>query len=53
MAKVNEDLIKERKKCTFDIKELIHIIDGGEEFTQERKHVGKYKVFISIKVSLV
>ncbi|XP_072946858.1 acyl-coenzyme A oxidase 1-like [Epargyreus clarus] len=39
MAKVNDDLVKERNKCTFDIKELIHVIDGGEEYTRERKNV--------------
>lgn len=40
--KVNEDLVRERKKCTFDISELTHLIDGGEQNTLERKEIGKY-----------
>lgn len=38
---VNEDLIRERRKCTFDIQELTHIIDGGAKKTSERKEIGK------------
>uniref|UniRef100_A0A2A4IZ22 Acyl-coenzyme A oxidase N-terminal domain-containing protein n=1 Tax=Heliothis virescens TaxID=7102 RepID=A0A2A4IZ22_HELVI len=37
--KICEDLVKERKKCTFDVQELIHLIDGGEKGTRERKEV--------------
>ncbi|XP_026759159.1 probable peroxisomal acyl-coenzyme A oxidase 1 [Galleria mellonella] len=36
-TKVNVDLVRERAKCTFDLKELIHFVDGGEEITSERK----------------
>lgn len=37
--KINEDLVKERQKCTFDIQELIHLIDNGEKNTRERKKI--------------
>ena len=37
---VNEDLIKERQKCTFDTLELTHLIDGGQVKTAERKERG-------------
>lgn len=40
--KVNEDLVRERAKCTFDIKELTCIVDGGHENTLKRKEVGEY-----------
>lgn len=39
--KVCGDLIKERKKCTFDVQELIHLIDGGSTVTKERQELGK------------
>ncbi|CAG9117958.1 unnamed protein product [Plutella xylostella] len=35
--KVNADLQRERDQCTFNTQELTHLIDGGEEKTQERK----------------
>ncbi|XP_049873387.1 probable peroxisomal acyl-coenzyme A oxidase 1 isoform X2 [Pectinophora gossypiella] len=38
-TKVNEDLVRERSKCTFNIQELIYLIDGGEKKTLERKEV--------------
>ncbi|XP_022821682.1 probable peroxisomal acyl-coenzyme A oxidase 1 [Spodoptera litura] len=37
--KVCEDLIKERKKCTFDVTELTNLIDGGAQGTEERHYV--------------
>ncbi|CAB3239672.1 unnamed protein product [Arctia plantaginis] len=37
MNKVNEDLLRERSKCTFNIEELTHFLDGGIEVTLERK----------------
>lgn len=40
----NEDLQKERDKCTFDITELTHFLDGGPEKTKERKEIGKLEV---------
>lgn len=49
LVKVNEDLIRERKKCTFDVQELIYLIDGGEKYTQERKEIGMfYSVYYNI-----
>ncbi|XP_026758707.1 probable peroxisomal acyl-coenzyme A oxidase 1 [Galleria mellonella] len=36
---VNPDLVKERQKCTFNIQELVHLIDGGEQATRDRKEV--------------
>lgn len=40
--KVNLDLIKERKKCTFNTVELTYLLDGGEEKTNERKSREKF-----------
>nr|XP_049692605.1 probable peroxisomal acyl-coenzyme A oxidase 1 [Helicoverpa armigera]XP_049692606.1 probable peroxisomal acyl-coenzyme A oxidase 1 [Helicoverpa armigera]XP_049692608.1 probable peroxisomal acyl-coenzyme A oxidase 1 [Helicoverpa armigera]XP_049692609.1 probable peroxisomal acyl-coenzyme A oxidase 1 [Helicoverpa armigera] len=37
--KVCGDLVKERKKCSFDVQELVHLIDGGERGTKERREV--------------
>ncbi|CAH0405622.1 unnamed protein product [Chilo suppressalis] len=34
---VNVDLQRERDKCTFNITELTHLIDGGPQNTEERK----------------
>ncbi|KAL4713910.1 hypothetical protein ACJJTC_015564 [Scirpophaga incertulas] len=34
---VNQDLIKERGRCTFNVKELTHVLDGGEHITTKRK----------------
>jgi acyl-CoA oxidase len=41
-AKVNEDLLRERAKCTFDTTELTNFIDGGKQGTAERRELGKY-----------
>lgn len=41
---VNEDLVKERQKCTFNTLELTHLLDGGEAKTLERKERGKPKL---------
>lgn len=41
MSKVNEDLIKERAKCTFNVAELTYFLDGGRDKTMERKERGK------------
>lgn len=38
---VNEDLIRERQKCTFNNLELTHLLDGGEVKTIERRERGK------------
>ncbi|XP_028156317.1 probable peroxisomal acyl-coenzyme A oxidase 1 [Ostrinia furnacalis] len=38
-VEINENLVKERSKCTFNVKELTHIFDGGEKLTQERKRL--------------
>ncbi|XP_047019172.1 probable peroxisomal acyl-coenzyme A oxidase 1 [Helicoverpa zea] len=37
MDKVNEDLVKERAKCTFNVEELTFFLDGGKDKTLERK----------------
>lgn len=39
-TKVNPDLERERKKCTFNTQELTHLLDGGPEKTAERKERG-------------
>lgn len=35
----NEDLIRERRKCNFNIEELTNIVDGGEERTTRRREI--------------
>ncbi|XP_075992747.1 acyl-coenzyme A oxidase 1-like [Anticarsia gemmatalis] len=37
MSGINEDLLKERSKCTFNVEELTHFLDGGKENTLKRK----------------
>lgn len=37
---MNPDLQKERRKCSFDPKELTYLLDGGQEKTAERKQRG-------------
>lgn len=41
-VKNNEDLERERKKCSFNPLELTHLIDGGPEKTKERKEREHY-----------
>ena len=41
MTHINEDLVNERRKCSFNIQELIYVIDRGEENTNKRKLIGK------------
>ncbi|XP_075992761.1 acyl-coenzyme A oxidase 1-like [Anticarsia gemmatalis] len=36
-AKINEDLLKERKKCVFDVQELTYYLDGGVQATENRR----------------
>jgi hypothetical protein len=40
--KYNEDLERERRKCSFDPLELTHLLDGSPEKTRERKERGKW-----------
>jgi hypothetical protein len=40
--KCNEDLERERKKCSFDPLELTHLLDGSLVKTRERKERGKW-----------
>ncbi len=46
--KVNPDLAMERAKCNFNIMEVTHILDGGEENTLRRKQIGKSIFFYNI-----
>lgn len=39
-GKINPDLIKERKLCTFNTLELTHLLDGGNQKTADRKWRG-------------
>uniref|UniRef100_T1IU94 Acyl-coenzyme A oxidase n=1 Tax=Strigamia maritima TaxID=126957 RepID=T1IU94_STRMM len=39
MGSVNPELIAEREKATFSVKELTTILDGGEENTEERHRI--------------
>lgn len=43
--KCNEDIERERKKCSFDPLELTYLLDGGHEKTRERKERGKWDTF--------
>lgn len=43
-GKVNPDLLKERKKCTFNTLELTHLLDGDSEKTSERRARGMFKL---------
>lgn len=36
----NDDITRERKKCTFNTTELTHCLDGSPEKTKERKELG-------------
>ncbi|XP_026758799.1 probable peroxisomal acyl-coenzyme A oxidase 1 [Galleria mellonella] len=36
---INVDLVKERAKCNFNIREVTHILDGGEKNTIQRKKI--------------
>lgn len=38
---MNEDLKRERQRCSFDPKELTYLLDGGEEKTEERRQRGE------------
>ncbi|KAK8735636.1 hypothetical protein OTU49_005239 [Cherax quadricarinatus] len=35
----NEDLIRERRKCNFNIEELTNIVDGGKARTARRREI--------------
>lgn len=43
MAKqtINEDLLKERSTCTFNLEELTNFIDGGVKKTEKRRKLGR------------
>ncbi|XP_045488456.1 probable peroxisomal acyl-coenzyme A oxidase 1 [Pieris rapae] len=45
MVKINEDLQRERDKCTFKIAELTTLIDGGQDRTDARRE--REKVLLS------
>ncbi|KAJ2940650.1 hypothetical protein O0L34_g14757 [Tuta absoluta] len=47
MEKINEDLQRERKKCTFNIEEMTNYLDGGPERTLERRQ--REKILMSQK----
>lgn len=40
-SKTCEDIQRERRKCSFNVKELSNYLDGGPEKTAERKRLGK------------
>ena len=50
---VNEDLLAERKKCTFNVQELTHLLDGGEEKTKDRKALGNLILFFYHQLNLL
>ena len=47
---MNPDIAKERSKASFDVSELIHLLDGGEERTKRRKYLGKYVALTTLYV---
>jgi hypothetical protein len=47
-GKVNEDLQRERQKCSFDNLELTHYLDGGVEKYKDRKERGQNLVHFSL-----
>lgn len=49
LNKINEDLVRERQKCSFDVQELIHLIDYGEKNTKERKKIGEFYFIIATR----
>jgi len=42
--KVNEDLRKERLKCTFNTEELTHFLDGDANKTLSRRKLGLWLI---------
>jgi len=42
--KVNEDLQKERLKCTFNTEELTNFLDGGADKTLNRRNLGLWLI---------
>lgn len=46
---INQDLLRERKKCTFDPEELTNFLDGGKEKTGERRSRGRSLFIASIQ----
>lgn len=45
---VNPDLAMERAKCSFNILEVTHIIDGGEQNTLQRKKIGECNLTLNV-----
>ncbi|CAB3240218.1 unnamed protein product [Arctia plantaginis] len=39
IMEVNQELVKERAKCNFNVLEVTHILDGGEKNTLHRKKI--------------
>lgn len=44
IIEVNKELVRERAKCNFNILEVTHILDGGENNTVHRKKIGECTV---------
>lgn len=51
--KINKDLERERKKCTFNVQELIHMIDDGEDMTKKRKEIGELSTVSYIYIMVI
>jgi hypothetical protein len=47
-GKVNEDLLRERQKCSFDNLELTYYLDGGVEKYKDRKERGQNFNYFSL-----
>lgn len=45
-TKVNEDLQRERERCSFSVEELTNFLDGGANFTESRRNMGMLIYFI-------
>lgn len=49
---VNEDLKKERLKCTFNTEELTNFLDGGADKTLNRRNLGLWLINLKKKYSI-
>lgn len=52
-AKVNDDLLSERRKCEFNVEELTNYLDGGAQATQNRRKMGKFVLYNVICLSSI
>ncbi len=44
----DDTLEEERKKASFDVRELMYVLDGSKEFTALKELVGRYDAFLFV-----